>query len=89
LDELVKDSAHPEKWQQGNYEVRKPGPELYLKFMRKKITRQWTRNYFNRKDYLKAPDGDPIILLHFPQDRGIASCLLWAELIPLSAILKK
>jgi hypothetical protein len=50
-----------------NYEGEKPDKELYLK-VHEKITRQWTDTYFNRKDYLKDPDGRPIIYFYFPQD---------------------
>lgn len=50
-----------------NYDGEKPDKALYLK-VHEKITRQWTDTYFNRKDYLKAPDGRPIVYFYFPQD---------------------
>lgn len=50
-----------------NYEGEKPTKELYLQ-VHQKITQLWIDQYFSREDYLKGPDGRPIIYFYFPQD---------------------
>jgi hypothetical protein len=52
---------------QSSREGKKPDPALYLK-VDEKITRQWTDNYFNRKDYLKTPAGRLISRFYCIQD---------------------
>lgn len=71
-----------------NYDGEKPDKELYLK-VHEKITRQWTDNYFNRKDYLKAPDGRPIIYFYFPQDAESRAAYYGVSLKDLLALSQK
>lgn len=50
-----------------NYSGEKPDRNLYLQ-VHEKITQLWIDQFFKRKDYLRAPDGRPIVYFYFPQD---------------------
>lgn len=63
----LKIGAPDELARQANYEGEKPTKELYLQ-VHEKITQLWIDQYFSREDYLKAPDGRPVLYYYFPQD---------------------
>lgn len=50
-----------------NYRGEAPTKQLFLQ-VHDKITQLWMDKYFKRKDYLRDPDGRPIVYLYFPQD---------------------
>lgn len=62
------DVGSPESMAAGrNFPGEKPDRNLYLQ-VHDKITQLWIDKYFKRKDYLKDPDGRPIVYFYFPQD---------------------
>ena len=74
-----------------NFPGEKPSRELFLK-IHEKMTRLWTDVYFSRPDYLRAPDGRPVVYWYFPQDvqsRASYYNIKLADLVQLSVRIAK
>lgn len=63
----LKIGSPDEMARKANFPGETPDRALYLK-VHEKITQLWIDQYFSREDYLKGPDGRPIVYFYFPQD---------------------